>query len=249
MLPLHHISISPERDCKDTLLFLFAKIFYIFLAKKFPYLPILSHLFPQQGDSPDLAALATSYKTELFGGRGLHAHTIIGNAEYPGQAGPHPGYVRGQLRALQGYGYVHVDRLPAALPDQTEHTGKQDLAVYALELIRIVREMMTYVPERKGPEQGVTKGVYRHVSVRMGYAAHGTVYPYASQPQGKLRCQGVYVISLTDSEIFHIRKVIKVCGNTVLFPKKDKKMFFLFANSKKGRIFASLFKERCSSST
>ena len=60
---------------------------------------------------------------------------------------------------------------------------------------------MPDVPQRQAAQQGVTKCVDGHIPVRMGYEARGGGYLNAAQPHGKVRGQGVYVVSVSYSDI------------------------------------------------
>ena len=55
----------------------------------------------------------------------------------------------------------------------------------------------------KGAEKGVAQGVYRHIAVRMGYAAYWAFYLYSAQPEREALGEGMHIVSVAYSYVFH----------------------------------------------
>ena len=140
----------------------------------------------------------------MLGGGGLDADGVEVNAEDGGDNLSHGDDIGREFGALQGYGDVDVADLPAALVNHFHDFPEQNLAVDALPLVRRVGEEMADVPEGEGPEEGVAEGVERHVAVGMGDAADRAVFNAdAPEPEGKAHREGVDVVAVACSDIFH----------------------------------------------
>ena len=155
--------------------------------------------------SPDFATFAPAHEAEALGRGGLDGDGIDGDAHDAGEGFPHGEDVRGELGTLEGDGDVGVADAPALRGDEGYDLPQQDFAVDALPLGRGVGEQMADVPEGEGAEEGVAQGVDGHVAVRVGHEARFRRDADPAQPHGKPFREGVYVVSVSDSDI-HGRK-------------------------------------------
>ena len=60
---------------------------------------------------------------------------------------------------------------------------------------------MADVPQCQTAQQGVAQGVDGNISVRVGHEARGGRNLHPAQPHGKALGQGVYVVTVTYSDI------------------------------------------------
>ena len=149
---------------------------------------------------PNLAALSPAHEAEAFGSGGFDADGAGGYSAHGGEALAHGRHVAGDLGGLEGDGYVGVDKLPPARANLFYNARKEDLAVDAGKLGRSVGKQVANISQCKGAQEGVTQGVDGHVSVGMGYEAHGRVDFQPAEPHRESLAEGVDVVSLADSE-------------------------------------------------
>lgn len=63
--------------------------------------------------------------------------------------------------------------------------------------------MKSYIPQSHSTQQCIAHGVYCHIAVRMGYAAALMRYLHSAENQTTSIAQGVDIITVSYSEIFH----------------------------------------------
>lgn len=127
----------------------------------------------KHGDGPYFAALAASDEAKMLRCGGLHTHPGWGYPHDFRQSFTHLRNVRSYLGCLQGDGYVNIAYIPSVLVYEVHYAAQEYPAVYAFELVRIVREVMADVSKGECTEDCVTEGVYCNVSIGVCHKAHG----------------------------------------------------------------------------
>ena len=163
--------------------------------------------------------------SEPFGGRRLYRYAVHGNPHRLGHRCAHGVDVGAEFRALHADRAVDVSHLVTPLAEQGDHPLQQDLRVDALEIVRRVGEVEPDITQRRGTQQGVAYGMYRHVAVRVGDTSFLMGNLDAPQYQLQPLPEGMHVVSVSDSEI-HCEIVsffsVKVCKKTVNRPPERK---------------------------
>ena len=75
--------------------------------------------------------------------------------------------------------------------------------------------MMPYVAQLKGAKKGIAESMYYNVSVRVGNQALAVRYIHSAKDKPKARCQKMYVVTVSYSEI-HAKVVF--CTKVRFFP-------------------------------
>lgn len=152
--------------------------------------------------------LFPSFEAEMLGGGGLYAEAIQLHTEERSYGFTHLRDVRGYLRLLQKKRDIRVHHPPTCIGNHLDDSLKQDSAVYPLEFVRCVGKMLSDIPQRQGPQQGIAQGVQGHIAVGMGHTALCVGYFHTAKHERQSIRQPVHVISVSYSQ-FHICKAIE----------------------------------------
>ena len=118
-----------------------------------------------RSSGPDFAAFAAADEAKMLRSSGLDGNSVLFNAHDGGQRRAHTVDVRGQFGPLKGYGDIGIANLPAAGGNHIYNGLQQLFAVYALPLIRRIREMLADVSKSQAAKQGIAQCVDSDIAV------------------------------------------------------------------------------------
>ena len=150
--------------------------------------PRLDEDVGEGGDS-----LLAAGESEMLGGGGLDGDGVDVGADNLGDALAHGVDVRHQLRCLGADCDIDVGGLPAGIGEQGDDAFQDAPGVDAFEFGVCIGEVVSYVAETGGAEQGVAEGMEGHVGVTVAEQADGRRYVNAAKPELAPRLETVYV--------------------------------------------------------
>lgn len=110
---------------------------------------------------------AASGETEVFGCGSLYRYTVGRKSQVGGYIIYHPGYERQEFRRLGYYGYVNVYRSEPFFSGKLRGASKQHARVGTFVAWICIGEMITYISERAGTENGIAKSMESHIGIAM----------------------------------------------------------------------------------
>ena len=177
-------------------------------AAPFFYSPIrFGSAFGDQCHGRDGNPLLAPFETEMLCGRSFDRHPVIAYAHCTGHCGAHRVDMGPELGPLHPDRTIDIPDFVSPFAQQRSNPAEQNFRIYSREVVRRVGEVQPDVAQRRGAQQRVAYGVYRHVAVRMRDASFRMGNLDSAQYQPQAVRQRMHVVSVSYPEIGHMLSV------------------------------------------